>query len=395
MSTQDPIIIAGAARTPIGWFQGQFNDLTATELGSVAVKSALGRAGIAPDKIETVIMGNVLSAGLRQNPARQAAHGAGIPFSTGAVTVNKLCGSGLMAIGFAHNALAAGADSPLVAGGLESMTNAPYLLTKARSGYRLGNGQVYDHMFYDGLEDAYEPGQLMGHFAEKTAEQYGFTRAAQDDYAIETLRRARVAVESGAFEAEIEPVTIRNRKGETVIRDDENPLKAQPEKIPTLRPAFGKDGTITPASSSGIADGASAVVLARRSMAEKLDLPVQAVIRGFTIHSMAPRDFTIAPVPAKQKLMERLGWSVGQVDLWEVNEAFAVTAMLARQELSIPADRLNVNGGACALGHPVGATGGRLITTLLYALKARGGRRGIVSACIGGGEAIAMALELP
>ncbi|MBO1358809.1 acetyl-CoA C-acyltransferase [Acetobacter sacchari] len=395
MSTEDPIVIVSAARTPIGWFQGQFNGVKATELGAAAIKAALERAGLQPSQIGAVIMGNVLPAGLGQNPARQAAHVAGAPFSTGAVTINKLCGSGMMAIGFGHDSLVAGTNELVVAGGLESMTNAPYILPKARGGYRLGHGEIFDHMFLDGLEDAYEPGQLMGHFAEKTAEENGFTRAAQDDYAIETLRRARHAVESGAFAAEIAPVTVASRKGEVVIDADENPLKAQPEKIPGLRPAFGKNGSITAASSSGIADGGAAVVLARRSSAERLGLPVQALIRGFAIHSMAPRDFTVAPVPAMRTLLERVGWSVGDVDLWEVNEAFAVTAMLARQELEIPAERLNVHGGACALGHPIGATGARIVTTLLYALKARGERRGVASACIGGGEAIAIAVELP
>jgi acetyl-CoA C-acetyltransferase len=275
------------------------------------------------------------------------------------------------------------------------MTNAPYLVKKARSGYRLGHGEIYDHMFYDGLEDAYEPGQLMGNFAELTVRQYGFTREQQDNYAIKTLERARKAVESGAFDAEIVPVTVKTRKGEVLIKHDENPLKADPAKIPTLKPAFGKDGTITPASSSGISDGAAALVMTRRTQAEKLGLPVLATIRGYAVHSMAPRDFTIAPVPAMEKLLRQVSWRVGDIDLFEVNEAFAVTAMVAQKELGIPDERLNVNGGACALGHPVGATGARLITTLIHALKARDQHRGVASACIGGGEAIAMAVELP
>lgn len=395
MSMDDPVVIVSAARTPVGWFQGVLSDVPATELGAVAIRGALGRAGLAPDSVDTVLMGCVLSAGLGQNPARQAAHGAGLPFSAATATVNKLCGSGMMAIAMGHDALKAGSAQAVVAGGLESMSNAPYLLTRARQGYRLGHGQMIDHMFRDGLEDAYEPGQLMGHFAERTARDYGFSRAEQDEYAAMTLARARVAVESGAFAAEIAPVSVRTRKGETEVAQDENPLKAQPDKIPTLRPAFGGDGTITAASSSGIADGAAAVVLARRSWTERQGLPVFAAIRALAVHSQAPRDFTRAPVPAIRKLLDRAGWRVGDVDLFEINEAFAVTAMVAQRDLDIPSDRLNVNGGACALGHPIGATGARLVTTLLHALRARGLRRGVAAACIGGGEAIAIAVELP
>ncbi|ATJ89373.1 acetyl-CoA acetyltransferase [Acetobacter senegalensis] len=395
MTVSDPVVIASAARTPIGWFQGDFSTIEAPHLGATAIRAAIARSGVDPTLVDGVFMGCVLSAGLRQNPARQAAHYGGLPFSAPTLSVNKLCGSGMMAMGLGYDALAAGSASLVVAGGQESMTNAPYLLKKARSGYRLGHGEIYDHMFHDGLEDAYEPGQLMGHFAELTVRQYGFTREQQDDYAIQTLERARKAVESGAFAAEIAPITVKTRKGEVVISHDENPLKADPKKIPTLHPAFGKDGTITPASSSGISDGAAALVMTRRTQAEKLGLPVLATVRGYSVHAMAPRDFTIAPVPAMEKLLSNVDWRVGDVDLFEVNEAFAVTAMVAQKDLGIPDERLNVNGGACALGHPIGATGARLITTLIHALKARGRHKGVASACIGGGEAIAMAVELP
>ena len=395
MTVSDPVVIVSAARTPIGWFQGDFSAIEAPHLGAAAIRAAITRSGVDPAMVDSVIMGCVLSAGLRQNPARQAAHYGGLPFNAATFSVNKLCGSGMMAMGLAHDALAAGSASLVVAGGLESMTNAPYLLKKARSGYRLGHGEIYDHMFHDGLEDAYEPGQLMGHFAELTVRQYGFTREQQDEYAIQTLERARMAVQSGAFAEEITPVTVTTRKGEVVINHDENPLKADPVKIPTLRPAFGRDGTITPASSSGISDGAAALVMTRQTQARKLGLPVLATVRGYAVHSMAPRDFTIAPVPAMEKLLRQIDWRIGDVDLFEVNEAFAVTAMVAQKDLGIPAARLNVNGGACALGHPIGATGARLITTLIHALKARSQHKGVASACIGGGEAIAMAVELP
>ncbi|MEE8662383.1 MAG: acetyl-CoA C-acyltransferase [Acetobacter sp.] len=395
MTVSDSIVIVSAARTPIGWFQGNFSTIETPFLGATAIRAAVTRAGVDPALIDNVFMGCVLSAGLRQSPARQAAHHGGLPFSSPTLNVNKLCGSGMMAMGMGYDALTAGSANLLVAGGQENMTNAPYLLKKARSGYRLGHGEIYDHMFYDGLEDAYEPGQLMGNFAELTVKQYGFTREQQDDYAIQTLDRARKAVESGAFTDEITPVTIKTRKGDVVISQDENPLKADPQKIPTLRPAFGKDGTITPASSSGIADGAAALVMTRRTHAEKLGLPILATIRGYSVHAMAPRDFTIAPVPAMEKLLKKVDWRVQDVDLFEVNEAFAVTAMVAQKELNIPSERLNVNGGACALGHPIGATGARLLTTLIHALQARGQHKGMASACIGGGEAIAMAVELP
>ncbi|MFS3136512.1 thiolase family protein [Gluconacetobacter sacchari] len=395
MNPDDPVVIVSAARTPVGWFQGALSGVSATELGAVAIRGALDRAGLAADRFDTVLMGCVLTAGLRQNPARQAAHGAGLPFDVATVTVNKLCGSGMMAIAMGHDALLAGSARAVVAGGMESMSNAPYLLPGARQGYRLGHAGVVDHMFHDGLEDAYEPGQLMGHFAEQTARDYGFGRAEQDDYALMTLARARAAVENGAFAEEIVPVSVRTRKGEAEVARDENPLKAQPDKIPTLRPAFGRDGTITPASSSGIADGAAAVVLVRRSWAGQEGLPVFAAIRALAVHSQAPRAFTQAPVPAIRKVLDRAGWAVGDVNLFEINEAFAVTAMVAQRDLEIPPEKLNVNGGACALGHPIGATGARLVTTLLHALRARGLRRGVASACIGGGEAIAIAVERP
>lgn len=394
MTVSDPVVIVSAARTPIGWFQGDFSTIEAPHLGATAIRAAIARGGVDPLMVDSVFMGCVLTAGLRQNPARQAAHYGGLPFSAPTLSVNKLCGSGMMAMGLAYDTLRAGSASLVVAGGQESMTNAPYLLKKARGGYRLGHGETFDHMFYDGLEDAYEPGQLMGHFAEMTVRQYGFTRDQQDNYAVQTLGRARKAVESGAFAQEIAPVSVKTRKGEVVISQDENPLKADPEKIPTLRPAFDKEGTITPASSSGISDGAAALVMTRRTQAEKLGLPVLATVKGYAVHAMAPRDFTIAPVPAMEKLLRQVDWRVGDVDLFEVNEAFAVTAMVAQKDLGIPDERLNVNGGACALGHPIGATGARLITTLIHALKARGQHKGVASACIGGGEAIAMAVEL-
>lgn len=394
MTVSDPVVIVSAARTPIGWFQGDFSTIEAPHLGATAIRAAIARGGVDPLMVDSVFMGCVLTAGLRQNPARQAAHYGGLPFSAPTLSVNKLCGSGMMAMGLAYDTLRAGSASLVVAGGQESMTNAPYLLKKARGGYRLGHGETFDHMFYDGLEDAYEPGQLMGHFAEMTVRQYGFTRDQQDNYAVQTLGRARKAVESGAFAQEIAPVSVKTRKGEVVISQDENPLKADPEKIPALRPAFGKEGTITPASSSGISDGAAALVMTRRTQAEKLGLPVLATVKGYAVHAMAPRDFTIAPVPAMEKLLRQVDWRVGDVDLFEVNEAFAVTAMVAQKDLGIPDERLNVNGGACALGHPIGATGARLMTTLIHALKARGQHRGMASACIGGGEAIAMAVEL-
>ncbi|WP_269716020.1 acetyl-CoA C-acyltransferase [Caulobacter sp. NIBR2454] len=389
----DPVVIASYARTPMGGFQGVLSGAKATELGAVAVKAALERAGLSADKVEQIIMGCVLPAGLGQAPARQAALGAGLPKSVEATTVNKMCGSGLQAAMMAHDALLAGTADIIVAGGMESMTNAPYLLAKHRGGARIGHDRILDSMYLDGLEDAYEPGRLMGSFAEESAAAYQFTREDQDAYAIESLSRARTAVESGAFAREIAPVTVSGRKGDTVVDQDEQPLKADPAKIPTLRPAFSRDGTITAANASSISDGAAALVLTRASVAEKLGLPVVARIVAHAAHAHEPGQFTTAPVPAMKKALAKAGWSVSDVDLWEVNEAFAVVAMIAQRELGIDHEKLNVNGGACALGHPIGASGARILATLLSALEARGASKGMASLCIGGGEAVAMAVE--
>jgi acetyl-CoA C-acetyltransferase len=390
----DPIVIASFARTPMGGFQGSLAGAKATELGAAAVKAALERAGLSGDKVEQIFMGCVLPAGLGQAPARQAGLGAGLPLSVEATTVNKMCGSGMQAAIMAHDALAAGSADVIVAGGMESMTNAPYLMAKHRGGARIGHDVISDSMYLDGLEDAYTPGKLMGAFAEDAARAYQFTREDQDAYAIESLRRAKAAVEGGAFEAEITPVTVKTRKGEEVVSTDEQPLKADPSKIPGLKPAFAKDGTITAANASSISDGAAALVMTRASVAEALGLPVVARVVSHAAHAHEPGLFTTAPVPAMKKALEKAGWSVGDVDLFEVNEAFAVVAMIAQRELGIDHDRLNVNGGACALGHPIGASGARILATLLSALQARGGKRGLASLCIGGGEATAMAVEL-
>jgi acetyl-CoA C-acetyltransferase len=393
MAAHDPIVIASYARTPMGGFQGSLGAVKATELGSVAVRAAVERAGIAADSVDQIIMGCVLPAGLGQAPARQAGLGAGLSLAAEATTVNKMCGSGLQAAIMAHDALAAGTADIIVAGGMESMSNAPYLLAKHRGGARIGHDRVADSMYLDGLEDAYEPGKLMGAFAEESATAYQFTRAAMDDYAIESLARARAAVEGGGFAREIAPVTVQTRGGTVVVSDDEQPLKADPAKIPTLKPAFAKDGAITAANASSISDGAAALVLMRASTAERLGLDPVALVVSHAGHAQAPGLFTTAPVPAMKKALERAGWGVGDVDLFEVNEAFAVVAMIAMQELSIPHDVLNVNGGACALGHPIGASGARILATLLAALEARDARRGVASLCIGGGEAVAMAIE--
>jgi acetyl-CoA C-acetyltransferase len=390
----DPVVIASFARTPMGGFQGSLAGAKATELGSAAVKAALERAGLSGDKVEQIFMGCVLPAGLGQAPARQAALGAGLPLSVEATTVNKMCGSGMQAAILAHDALAAGSVDVIVAGGMESMTNAPYLMAKHRGGARIGHDVISDSMYLDGLEDAYTPGKLMGAFAEDAARAYQFTREDQDAYAIESLRRARAAVEGGAFEAEITPVTVKTRKGEETVSTDEQPLKADPSKIPGLKPAFAKDGTITAANASSISDGAAALVMTRASVAQALGLPVVARVVSHAAHAHEPGLFTTAPVPAMKKALEKAGWGVGDVDLFEVNEAFAVVAMIAQRELGIDPDRLNVNGGACALGHPIGASGARILATLLSALQARGGKRGLASLCIGGGEATAMAVEL-
>jgi acetyl-CoA C-acetyltransferase len=389
----DPIVIVNYARTPMGGFQGALAGASATELGAAAVKSAVERSGVAPQSVEQIVMGCVLPAGLGQAPARQAALKGGLPKSVEATTVNKMCGSGMQAAILAHDMLAAGSADIIVAGGMESMSNAPYLLAKHRGGARIGHDRVMDSMYLDGLEDAYDSGKLMGAFAEETAAVYQIGRAEMDAYAIESLARAKRAVEGGAFRREITPVEIAGRGGVSVITDDEQPLKADPSRIPSLKPAFAKDGAITAANASSISDGAAALVLMRASTAEALGLEPIARIAGHGAHAHEPGLFTTAPVPAMKKALARAGWSVGDVDLFEVNEAFAVVAMIAQRELGIERERLNVNGGACALGHPIGASGARILTTLLAALEARGEKRGLASLCIGGGEAVAMALE--
>ncbi|WP_045834950.1 acetyl-CoA C-acyltransferase [Hyphomicrobium sp. 99] len=391
--SQDPIVIVSAVRTPLGRFLGDLAPLQASELGAHAIRSAVERAKLSPDKVDEVLFGNVLTAGQGQAPARQAARAAGLPDATGATTINKVCGSGMKATFLAHDLLAAGSADIVVSGGMESMSNAPYLLQKARSGFRMGHGQVLDHMLLDGLEDAYEKGRSMGDFGEATAEAYQFSRADQDAFAVETLTRARTAIHSGAFKAEIAPIKIATKDGEKIIADDENPLKVSPEKVAKLKPAFRPNGTITAASASANADGAAALVLTRRSVAQREGLPILAEIRAHATHSQEPAWFTTAPIPAMRKVLAKVGWEAGEVDLYEINEAFAAVAMAAQKDLAIPRDKLNVNGGACALGHPIGATGARLIVTLLHALENRGMTKGIASACIGGGEATAIAIE--
>ena len=391
---QDPVVIASYARTPMGGFQGALAPLKATDLGAAAVKAAVERAGVAADAVERIYMGCVLPAGLGQAPARQAALGAGLGLTTQATTVNKMCGSGMQAAIMAHEALAAGAADIIVAGGMESMTNAPYALPKHRAGARIGHDRIIDTMMMDGLEDAYEPGKAMGVFAEEAVRDYQFSRADQDDYAIRSLSRANDAIASGAFQREITPVTVPGRGGDMLIDTDEQPGKARPDKIPSLRPAFAKDGTITAANASSISDGAAALVMTRRSVAERLGLPIVARVVATAAHAQEPAKFTSAPVPAIRKALDKAGWSVEDVDLFEVNEAFAVVAMIAARDLAIPADKLNVNGGATALGHPIGASGARILATLIAALEHRGLRKGVASLCIGGGEATAMAVEL-
>ena len=393
-ATSDPVVIASYARTPMGGFQGVLTGLKATELGAAAVRAAVERSGADPDAIQQILMGCVLPAGLGQAPARQAALGAGLPNSVEAVTVNKMCGSGMQAAILAHDALAAGSADIIIAGGMESMTNAPYLMTKHRGGARIGHDTMFDHMYLDGLEDAYEPGRLMGSFAEESAKHYQFTREAQDDYAIGSLTKARAAIETGAFQREIVAVEVKGRAGSVTVDTDEQPLKADLAKIPTLRPAFAKDGTITAANASSISDGAAALVMTRESVARRLGMTIVARVAGHAAHAHQPALFTTAPVPAVQKALKRAGWSVADVDLFEINEAFAVVAMIAERDLEIDRAKLNVNGGACALGHPIGASGARILATLLSALEARGGRRGVAALCIGGGEATAMAVEL-
>ena len=393
MTTHDPIVIVGAARTPMGGFQGELKDMTAAELGSAAIAAALGRAGVAAGDVEELIFGNVLPAGLGQAPARQASKGAGIPDATGCTTINKMCGSGMKATMLAHDLLKAGTADIMVSGGMESMTNAPYLLPKARGGMRLGHGQVVDHMFMDGLEDAYDRGRLMGTFAEETATHYQFTREAQDGFAIESLTRAQKAQQDGTFAEEIVPVTVKTRKGEVEVALDEQPRTANPAKIPTLKPAFAKDGTVTPANSSSISDGAAALVLMRLSDAEKRGLTPIAEIVSHATHAQAPAWFTTAPVDAMRKCLEKADWDATSVDLFEVNEAFAVVTMAAMRELDLPHDKVNVHGGACALGHPIGASGARILVTLLNALRKYDMETGVASLCIGGGEATAMAVK--
>ena len=393
-NANDPIVIVSAARTPMGGFQGDFSSLTAPQLGGIAIKAAVERAGVPADVVQEVIFGCVLPAGLGQAPARQAALGGGLPLSAGCTTVNKMCGSGMKATMLAADLLTAGTNDVMIAGGMESMTNAPYLLQKARGGFRLGHGQVFDHMFLDGLEDAYEKGRLMGTFAEDCAGLYNFTREQQDAYAIASLTRAQAAIKDGSFEWEITPVTVAGRKGDVTIASDEQPPKANLDKIPTLKPAFRKDGTVTPANSSSISDGAAALVLMRASTAAAKGLKPIAKIVGHSTHAHEPNLFATAPVGAMQKLLAKTGWTVADVDLWEINEAFAVVTMAAIHDLKLDHAKVNIHGGACALGHPIGASGARIIVTLLGALKKTGGKRGIASLCIGGGEATALAVEM-
>ena len=394
MSEKENIVITGMARTPMGAFQGTLKDASCAELGAASIRAALERSRVGADEVSETIMGCVLPAGQGQAPARQAALGAEMPLSVCCTTVNKMCGSGMKSAMLAHDLLLGGEERILVAGGMESMTNAPYLLPRARSGMRLGHGEVVDHMFLDGLEDAYDRGKLMGTFAEATAGRYGFSREAQDEFAIRSLTRAKKAIEEGIFKEEIVPVTIKGRKGDAVVESDETPLKANLEKIPTLKPAFAKDGTVTPANSSSISDGAAALVMMRESTAEKRGIRPIARILGHTEHAHEPAWFTTAPVTAIKKLLEKLEWNAGDVDLYEINEAFAVVTMAAISELELDAEKVNVHGGACALGHPIGASGARIIVTLLAALKHHGQRRGLASLCIGGGEATALAVEL-
>jgi acetyl-CoA C-acetyltransferase len=390
---QDPIVIVGAARTPIGAFLGKMKDVTAPALGAWAIEAAVAQSNAPIEDIDECVMGCVLSAGLGQAPARQAALGGGLSDATGCVTVNKMCGSGMKAVMDAHDRLCAGAPGAIVAGGMESMSNAPYLLERARAGYRLGHGRVVDHMFLDGLEDAYERGRLMGSFAEDCAQSYQFTRDMQDDYARRSLARARNATESGGFEREIIPIRVASRKGEELIAADELPLKADPDVIAAMRPAFRSDGTLTAANSSAISDGAAALVLTTMKRAEQMAAAPLARIVGHATHAGPPAKFPTAPVDALRKLMHRIGWELEDVDLFEINEAFAVVTMAAMRDLALPQDKVNINGGACALGHPIGASGARIIVTLLAALEKRDLRRGVAALCIGGGEATAIAIE--
>ena len=394
MSTSDPIVIVGMARTPMGGFQGVLKDVSAPELGSFAIRAALERGGVPAEDVDEVLMGCVLPAGLGQAPARQASLGAGIPVSTGCTTVNKMCGSGMKTTMLAHDLLKAETNEVMVAGGIESMSNAPYILPKARSGQRLGHGQMLDHMFLDGLEDAFDKGKLMGVFAERTAKKYGFSREAQDEFAIRSLTRAKKAIEDGSFDAEVTPVTYKNRQGDVTVEQDEQPLTANLGKIPKLRPAFDKDGTVTAANSSSISDGAAALVMMRESTAKKRGLKPIARFLGHSSFAQEPAWFTTAPISAIRNLLETVGWNADDVDLFEINEAFAVVTMAAMKDLDLPADKVNIHGGACALGHPVGASGTRILVTLISALQKYGKTRGVASLCIGGGEATAMAVEV-
>ena len=393
MTASDPIVIVGSARTPMGGFQGDLKDATAAQLGAAAIAAAVARAGLTPEAVAEVVFGCVLPAGQGQAPARQAALGAGLPLSTGATTINKMCGSGMKAAMLAHDLILAGSADVAVAGGMESMTNAPYLMDRARAGFRMGHGRVIDHMFLDGLEDAYDKGRLMGTFAEDCAEAYQFTRQAQDDYAITSLKRAQAAITEGHFAAEIVPVTVTAGKVQKEVVQDEQPLKARIDKIPTLKPAFREGGTVTAANSSSISDGAAALVLMRRSQAEARGLTPLAAIIGHATHAQAPNLFATAPIGALRKLSARTGWALEGVDLFEVNEAFAVVALAAMHDLGLPHDKVNVHGGACALGHPIGASGARVLVTLLAALQTHDLKRGMASLCIGGGEATAIAIE--
>jgi acetyl-CoA C-acetyltransferase len=405
MAASDPIVIVGSARTPIGAFQGDLKDLTAPQLGAAAIRASVERAGISADAVEEVgeigevIMGCVLPAGLGQAPARQAALGAGLAVSTGAVTINKMCGSGMKAVMLGHDMLLAGSAKIVVAGGMESMSNAPYLLDRARAGYRMGHGRILDHMFLDGLEDAYDKGRLMGTYAEDCAQSYAFSRTAQDEFALASLARAQKATADGSFSAEIVPLTLKTGKTagaasiERIVSHDELPLKATPEKIPHLKPAFREDGTVTAANSSAISDGAASLVLMRRSEADRRGLKPLAIVAGHSTYANAPALFPTAPIGAVRGLLDRVGWSLAEIDLFEINEAFAVVVMAAMRDLGIPHEKVNVHGGACALGHPIGASGARIIVTLLAALQQRKLRRGVASLCIGGGEATAVAIE--
>ena len=391
---QDPIVIVGAARTPMGAFQGDFSALAAHDLGGAAIRAAVERAGVQPDAVGEVLFGNCLMAGQGQAPARQAAFKGGLPKEAGAVTLSKMCGSGMRAAMFAHDMLVAGTHDVLVAGGMESMTGAPYLLLKGRGGYRMGHDRVIDHMMLDGLEDAYEPGRSMGTFGEDCAAKYGFTREQQDKFAQTSVQRAQDAIKSGAFKDEITPVTVKDRKGERVIDTDEGPGKINIDKIPTLKPAFKKDGTVTAAASSSINDGAAAMVLMRESTAKKLGCKPLARIVAHATHAQEPEWFSTAPIGASEKVLAKAGWKTDDVDLWEINEAFAVVPMALMHDMKVPHDKVNVNGGACALGHPIGASGARIMVTLIHALKSRGKKKGIATLCIGGGEATAVALEM-